>query len=672
MPVLRMAGSWMHLSQTNAPKEAICKNEDFIDLLIHHVRGLWIWIKFSSSSSCSKFQENSTMKNLYSSIKTPLPSFKVAELMIWIEISGLPLCAWGLNAFKKVASLFGKFRFSKDEESTAMSSRRVCISTRSYKQVSIKIIVEVNGKMIDVQVHEIVEEEVIKVGDTSDLSRPPGFEHMKRSSSSTILIGLPIGGRCYTWMNKESTKIRKLDRFLFFEGILEVIPDIRVKAIDRMWSDHTPILLYVMKSDFGPTPFNFYNSWLNRDGFDDLIKSTWSTLEAPNEGRILESHEKLRYIEKKIDDAHIKWDIEGDENSKFFHGMINNKKRSKAIAGILHDGVWISDPLLIKEVMVYPISRLEPSLRCFYPKQSLKPPRNSSFRGVEQGYELQDKTEYFVDPARTNSCPLFPLVHNHRTWACSRSLDRRPPIGRRDYALLHPIILRHVAKSRSTSPALKYQSLLPTIGSNQEGANHCTISGTLGGTRDILIRRATLILYFLYTSLSPWTTPLNPTSNITSSSQTHFVTPVHPDVQAVDEAFVMENHSQMKPLMQRRMKELSVFNKEKLWAKPAMARYHSRGGYENDADNPSPLTRWIKEFQFLDGLKVPPHVGYYDGKEDPAKFIHVPKGAIRMENWAMPVTYRMFVYILKDAARVCWNSLPKGAVTSYEDLLNGR
>ncbi|GKC21881.1 hypothetical protein Tco_1024031 [Tanacetum coccineum] len=34
-----------------------------------------------------------------------------------------------------------------------------------------------------------------------------------------------------------------------------------------------------------------------------------------------------------------------------------------------------------------------------------------------------------------------------------------------------------------------------------------------------------------------------------------------------------------------------------------------RGGYENDAGNPSLLTRWIEEFQFLDGLNVPHHVG---------------------------------------------------------------
>ncbi|PWA37046.1 RNA-directed DNA polymerase, eukaryota [Artemisia annua] len=47
--------------------------------------------------------------------------------------------------------------------------------------------------------------------------------------------------------------------------ILEVLPDIRIKALDRMWSDHTPIHLHVLKSDFGPTPFKFYNLWLLRD-----------------------------------------------------------------------------------------------------------------------------------------------------------------------------------------------------------------------------------------------------------------------------------------------------------------------------------------------------------------------------------------------------------------------
>nr|GEU31217.1 hypothetical protein [Tanacetum cinerariifolium] len=95
---------------------------------------------------------------------------------------------------------------------------------------------------------------------------------------------------------------------------------------------------------------------------------------------------------------------------------------------------------------------------------------------------------------------------------------------------------------------------------------------------------------------------------------------------------------------------------------------HSRGGYENDANSPSPLTRWIEEFQFPVELKVRPYVGYYDGKEDTYNFIHVFEGAMRIEKWAIPFTCHMFVYILKDAARVWWNNIQKGVVTNYEDL----
>ncbi|GKD86005.1 RNA-directed DNA polymerase, eukaryota, partial [Tanacetum coccineum] len=102
----------------------ICINEGFTDLKIHHVGGMWIWIQFPSSSSCSKFQDNVALKSYYSILKFATPSFKVDERMIWIEISGLPLCAWGSNAFKNVACLFGKFMFFEVDESTAMSSGR--------------------------------------------------------------------------------------------------------------------------------------------------------------------------------------------------------------------------------------------------------------------------------------------------------------------------------------------------------------------------------------------------------------------------------------------------------------------------------------------------------------------------------------------------------------------
>nr|GEW88688.1 hypothetical protein [Tanacetum cinerariifolium] len=115
------------------------------------------------------------------------------------------------------------------------------------------------------------------------------------------------------------------------------------------------------------------------------------------------------------------------------------------------------------------------------------------------------------------------------------------------------------------------------------------------------------------------TTPLNPTSNITSSSQTHFVTLVHPDT--VDEAFFMVNYLQLEPLMRKRMRELGlqsvathlnysrddVDEERELEAPPSSDHSlpegwkgklqkvdHSKEGYENDVASPSPLTKWIE------------------------------------------------------------------------------
>ncbi|GJS66564.1 putative RNA-directed DNA polymerase, eukaryota, reverse transcriptase zinc-binding domain protein [Tanacetum coccineum] len=238
-------------------------------------------------------------------------------------------------------------------------------------------------------------------------------DHFNVFIDSSCLIDLPIGGCYYTWMNKAGTKLSKLDRFLISDDILEDIPDIRITALDRLWSDHTPILFHVEKANFGPSPFKLYNSWLLRDGFDDLIRSAWSSMENQSNDRSLMSHEKLRsikgsikqwysnikindhnkrlealnvlnVIDKKIDDgsanendrenrikllqdidnldnleshdliqkAHIKWDIEGDENSKFFHGIINQKRRSQSITDIMHDGTWITDPSQIKDAFL--------------------------------------------------------------------------------------------------------------------------------------------------------------------------------------------------------------------------------------------------------------------------------------------------------------------------------
>ena len=50
--------------------------------------------------------------------------------------------------------------------------------------------------------------------------------------------------------------------------------------------------------------------------------------------------------------ARIKWLKEGDNNSTYFHRLINHRRRKNAIPGIFMDGVWIHEPCRVKNAAV--------------------------------------------------------------------------------------------------------------------------------------------------------------------------------------------------------------------------------------------------------------------------------------------------------------------------------
>ncbi|GJU32048.1 putative RNA-directed DNA polymerase, eukaryota, reverse transcriptase zinc-binding domain protein [Tanacetum coccineum] len=224
------------------------------------------------------------------------------------------------------------------------------------------------------------------------------------------LVEIPMGGRQYTWMNKPGTKLSKLDCFLMTEDVLAANPDLKARVIDRLWSDHNPILLHIDKTDFGPIPFKLFRSWMQRPGFDVLIKDSceefnnlyhgshsslqkrlkhlkqciksWHKASNHNDSNCLHDIKaKLNEIDIKIDTsiateedrytrlllmqerddhemysamdmaqkARIRWDLEGDENTKFFHGILKMKRRSQMVQGILINGEWYTNPKQVKD-----------------------------------------------------------------------------------------------------------------------------------------------------------------------------------------------------------------------------------------------------------------------------------------------------------------------------------
>ncbi|GJZ29097.1 hypothetical protein Tco_0573744 [Tanacetum coccineum] len=211
---------------------------------------------------------------------------------------------------------------------------------------------------------------------------------------SSPLVGFS-GGLLCVWdpntFSKESVTIS--DSFLAIRGtwisssmkllIVSVYAPQDLSRKKSLWEhiyDHRPILMRELVVDYGPSPFRVFHSWFSKDGFDKFVEA-WckednqrsnaarSSIQSRvteidkllvkgkgNEGLVSERTSLLKdfhdinacYSLDLAQKAKIRWSIEGDENSKYFHGIINKKRSQLAIRGVLVDGDWIDEPYKVK------------------------------------------------------------------------------------------------------------------------------------------------------------------------------------------------------------------------------------------------------------------------------------------------------------------------------------
>ncbi|GJS90640.1 hypothetical protein Tco_0773276 [Tanacetum coccineum] len=81
-----------------------------------------------------------------------------------------------------------------------------------------------------------------------------------------------------------------------------------------------------------------------------MVEDSWKSLAIvdSNELNDINSIDSLEAAQK----SKICWDIEGDKNIKFFHGILNSKRSQLAICGTLVDGEWIVDLLAVKSMFL--------------------------------------------------------------------------------------------------------------------------------------------------------------------------------------------------------------------------------------------------------------------------------------------------------------------------------
>nr|GEW67466.1 RNA-directed DNA polymerase, eukaryota [Tanacetum cinerariifolium] len=95
--------------------------------------------------------------------------------------------------------------------------------------------------------------------------------------TSSGLVDVKLEGYSFTWAHPSATKMSKLDCFLVSEGITSLFPSITALCLDCHLSDHRPILLREIHTDYGPIPFRFYHSWFKWNRFDVMVKQAWNS-----------------------------------------------------------------------------------------------------------------------------------------------------------------------------------------------------------------------------------------------------------------------------------------------------------------------------------------------------------------------------------------------------------
>ncbi|GJV74973.1 hypothetical protein Tco_1506557 [Tanacetum coccineum] len=127
------------------------------------------------------------------------------------------------------------------------------------------------------------------------------------------------------------------------------------------WTDSLSDHRTILPSRVGPMIMvrflRFFHHWIHSRAFD-FVTSTWNSCPSVEDSNgyafsIANLKKELNQLDAVIDKGsvlrQIKWSIEGDENSNFFHGILNKKRNQMNIRGITIDGVWKEQPNDVKQ-----------------------------------------------------------------------------------------------------------------------------------------------------------------------------------------------------------------------------------------------------------------------------------------------------------------------------------
>nr|GEZ57326.1 RNA-directed DNA polymerase, eukaryota, reverse transcriptase zinc-binding domain protein [Tanacetum cinerariifolium] len=226
-----------------------------------------------------------------------------------------------------------------------MSMGRICISSKLQQILSEQVNMEIHGAIFETLDHEIGSWS-INIVDESDVSSTGDVNEMEKDVISSDASS--VDGMEEVIKNLHSGMV---DRKPTIESPKEKFIDTSVAKETNSSDLSCPPGFKYLKKDSTRRCSTSFAKRRNKEVKGISIFHEFSRLIEVGGAMGLEENDKLENLEAmdSIQKAHIKWDVEGDENSKYFHTLIKQKCRSNSITGIMHEGLWVTDPQQIKE-----------------------------------------------------------------------------------------------------------------------------------------------------------------------------------------------------------------------------------------------------------------------------------------------------------------------------------
>ncbi|GJS05541.1 RNA-directed DNA polymerase, eukaryota [Tanacetum coccineum] len=166
--------------------------------------------------------------------------------------------------------------------------------------------------------------------------------------SNSGLVQIQLEGYSFTWSLQSAKKMSKLDHFFVSDGLLSLFPHFSGICLDRHLTDHRPILLREVVTDYGPSPFRVYHSWFSLQGFDQMVSETWNNIDLDDNNKMVRFKKKLQILKKVI----RSWvnDCKKNQSSRLVDLHSKLCHIDKVIdQGVMVDGEWVDDPFRVKE-----------------------------------------------------------------------------------------------------------------------------------------------------------------------------------------------------------------------------------------------------------------------------------------------------------------------------------